>query len=78
MSAFDINECIIFHRTTDNVFTSLEENQVSLTTMKASRFVKPFAAEVDYWEKILSQILEMTEMLLLVQRLWMYMEVNNV
>ncbi|XP_025080372.1 dynein heavy chain 2, axonemal-like isoform X3 [Pomacea canaliculata] len=61
-------------RTTDNVFTSLEENQVSLTTMKASRFVKPFAAEVDYWEKILSQILEMTEMLLLVQRLWMYME----
>ena len=65
-------------RSTDEVFNSLEENQVALGTMKASRFVKPFAQEVDKWERMLSQILEVTEMLLLVQRLWLYMEVSLV
>ena len=44
--------------------------------MKASRYVKPFAHDVDKWERMLSLILEVTEMLLLVQRLWMYMEVR--
>lgn len=44
--------------------------------MKASRFVKPFADSVDIWERTLSLILEVTEMLLTVQRLWMYMEVS--
>ncbi|KAL8578358.1 hypothetical protein ACOMHN_031732 [Nucella lapillus] len=61
-------------KTTDDIFSALEENQVSLTTMKVSRFVKPFATKVDKWERTLSQILEVTEMLLVVQRLWMYME----
>ena len=65
-------------RSTDEIFNSLEENQVALGTMKASRFVKPFAQEVDKWERLLSQILEVTEMLLLVQRLWLYMEVSLV
>ena len=59
------------------MFSALEEHQVALTTMKASRFVKPFAKDVDTWERKLSQILEVTEMLLIVQRLWMYMEVRT-
>ncbi len=44
--------------------------------MKASRFVKAFEQEVDHWERTLSHILEVVEMLLTVQRQWMYLEVG--
>ena len=43
--------------------------------MKASRYVKPFEAEVDRWERTLSLIMEVVEMILTVQRQWMYLEV---
>lgn len=65
-----------FHRATDEVFQVLEDNQVTLSTMKASRFVKAFEKEVDYWERTLSHILEVIEMTLTVQRQWMYLEVG--
>lgn len=42
--------------------------------MKASRFVKAFEMEVDKWERTLSHILEVVEILLTVQRQWMYLE----
>lgn len=42
--------------------------------MKASRFVKPFESEVDLWERVLSKITETVELLLTVQRQWLYME----
>ncbi|KAJ8310645.1 hypothetical protein KUTeg_012510 [Tegillarca granosa] len=61
-------------RSTEDVFTALEDNQVQLSTMKASRFVKAFEQEVDKWERTLSLILEVVEMLLTVQRQWMYLE----
>nr|XP_060635826.1 dynein axonemal heavy chain 2 [Anolis sagrei ordinatus] len=61
-------------RGTEDVFQALEDNQVALSTMKASRFVKPFEKDVDRWERCLSLILEVIEMLLVVQRQWMYME----
>uniref|UniRef100_A0A8D0HGT5 Dynein axonemal heavy chain 2 n=1 Tax=Sphenodon punctatus TaxID=8508 RepID=A0A8D0HGT5_SPHPU len=61
-------------RGTDEVFQALEDNQVALSTMKASRFVKPFEKEVDRWERCLSLILEVIEMVLTVQRQWMYLE----
>ncbi|KAK7102408.1 hypothetical protein V1264_020630 [Littorina saxatilis] len=61
-------------RSTEDVFTGLEENQVKLSTMKASRFVKAFEHDVDRWERTLSLILEVTEMLLQVQRQWLYLE----
>ena len=47
---------------------------MSLSTMKASRYVKAFESEVDRWERTLSHILECTEMILTVQRQWMYLE----
>uniref|UniRef100_A0A8C4S375 Dynein axonemal heavy chain 2 n=1 Tax=Erpetoichthys calabaricus TaxID=27687 RepID=A0A8C4S375_ERPCA len=59
---------------TDDVFQALEDNQVTLSTMKASRFVKAFEQEVDRWERCLSLILEVTEMILIVQKQWMYLE----
>ena len=49
--------------------------KVTLSTMKASRYVKPFEAEVDRWERTLSLIMEVVEMILTVQRQWMYLEV---
>ncbi|XP_021360073.1 dynein heavy chain 2, axonemal-like isoform X4 [Mizuhopecten yessoensis] len=61
-------------KSTDDVFLALEDNQVQLSTMKASRFVKAFEQEVDRWERVLSHILEVVEMLLQVQRQWMYLE----
>uniref|UniRef100_A0ABM5EJD6 Dynein axonemal heavy chain 2 isoform X2 n=1 Tax=Pogona vitticeps TaxID=103695 RepID=A0ABM5EJD6_9SAUR len=61
-------------RGTEDVFQALEDNQVALSTMKASRFVKPFEKDVDRWERCLSLILEVIEMALTVQRQWMYME----
>ncbi|KAG7240073.1 hypothetical protein INR49_027927 [Caranx melampygus] len=42
-------------RSTEEVFQALEDNQVIISTMKASRFVKAFEQEVDSWERQLSQ-----------------------
>lgn len=61
-------------KVTDEIFQTLEDNQVTLSTMKASRYVKPFEQEVDKWERTLSHILEVTEIILTVQRQWMYLE----
>ncbi|KAK2860339.1 hypothetical protein Q7C36_004505 [Tachysurus vachellii] len=61
-------------RGTEEVFQALEDNQVTLSTMKASRFVRAFEKEVDHWERCLSLILEVIEMILTVQRQWMYLE----
>ncbi|XP_040202767.1 dynein heavy chain 2, axonemal [Rana temporaria] len=61
-------------RGTDEVFQALEDNQVSISTMKASPFVKAFEKEVDRWERCLSHILEVIEMILTVQRQWLYLE----
>lgn len=66
---------MFYYRATDEVFQALEDNQVTLSTMKASRFVKAFEKEVDYWERTLSHILEVIEVTLTVQRQWMYLEV---
>ncbi|CAG5134523.1 unnamed protein product, partial [Candidula unifasciata] len=61
-------------KSTEEIFQALEDNQVQLGTMKASRFVKAFEKEVDYWERSLSHIMETIETLLVVQRQWMYLE----
>ena len=67
----------VLFRSTEEVFQALEDNQVKLSTMKASRFVKAFEQEVDHWERTLSHILEAVELLLTVQRQWMYLEVSR-
>ncbi|KAM9855172.1 dynein axonemal heavy chain 2-like [Aulostomus maculatus] len=61
-------------RSTDEILQAVEENQVLLSTMKASRFVKAFEQEVDCWEHRLSLVLEVIEMVLNVQRQWIYLE----
>ena len=61
-------------RGTEEIYQTLDDHQVTLSTMKASRFVKAFEADVDRWERTLSLILEVIEMTLTVQRQWMYLE----
>ncbi len=62
-------------RSTEDVMKAIEDDQVMLSTYKASRFVKPFIHDVDNWERDISLILEVTEALLTVQRQWLYLEV---
>ncbi|KAJ3172703.1 Dynein heavy chain 2, axonemal, partial [Geranomyces variabilis] len=61
-------------RSTDPIFELLEDNQVTLSAMKASKFFVAFEGQVDHWERTLSRIMEVIEMLLQVQRQWMYLE----
>ncbi|XP_053977121.1 dynein axonemal heavy chain 2 [Hylaeus volcanicus] len=58
----------------DDVMQTLDEHQVQLSAMKATRFVEPFAEEVDYWERTLSSVGEILEMTLVIQRGYIYMD----
>ncbi|CAL7938030.1 unnamed protein product [Xylocopa violacea] len=58
----------------DDITQSLEEHQVQLSGMKGTRFVEPFAKEVDYWERTLSTIGEVLETALVIQRGYVYMD----
>ncbi|XP_078389870.1 dynein axonemal heavy chain 2 [Cetorhinus maximus] len=61
-------------RGTDEIFQALEENQLTLSTMKSSPYLRAFDKQVDYWERCLSLILEVIEIILTVQRQWLYLE----
>nr|KAJ3423035.1 Dynein heavy chain 10, axonemal [Polyrhizophydium stewartii] len=58
----------------DEITTTLDDNAMSLQSMGASRFVTAFLPAVQQWEKILSHIGEVTEVWMVVQRKWMYLE----
>ena len=49
---------------TEEIFAALEENIVTLSTMKASKYFVVFESEISHWEKTLSHISETIEMLL--------------
>uniref|UniRef100_A0A0S7EJ20 DYH2 n=1 Tax=Poeciliopsis prolifica TaxID=188132 RepID=A0A0S7EJ20_9TELE len=68
---------LILLRGSEDVFQTLDDNQVILSTMKASRFVKAFEREVDQWERQLTHMMDVIEMILSVQRNWIYLEVHN-
>lgn len=51
-------------RSTEDVFGALEDNSVTLSTMKASRFFIVFEKEITYWEQMLSLVSEMIEIIL--------------
>ena len=61
-------------RSVDDLYSALEDNAVGLSTMKASRFAAAFQATLEQWEKALSHISETVEMIMGVQRKWMYLE----
>ena len=61
-------------KSTDDISQYLEEDSVSLSTMKASKFYNSFQHRIDEWEKCLSIISEVVESILSVQRKWIYLE----
>lgn len=52
----------------------LEEDSVQLSTIKASKFYNSFGKKVDKWEKALNAVSETVDLILTVQRKWMYLE----
>ena len=46
------------------VFAALEDNTVTLSTMKASRFFATFEKDIAQWEQTLSMVSETIEMIL--------------
>lgn len=52
----------------------LEEDSVQLSTIKASKFYNSFAEKIDKWEKALNAVSETVDLILTVQKKWMYLE----
>ncbi|KAI9188053.1 hypothetical protein H9P43_002444 [Blastocladiella emersonii ATCC 22665] len=61
-------------RSTDAIFELLEDNQVTLSSMKASKYYVAFGQTIDFWERTLSKVVEIIDVLLQVQKQWMYLE----
>mmetsp|Transcript_14483 Transcript_14483/g.50911 ORF Transcript_14483/g.50911 Transcript_14483/m.50911 type:complete len:4419 (-) Transcript_14483:356-13612(-) len=61
-------------KSTEELYQSLEENILALSSFKSSQFYLPFATKVEYWEKTLANISEVLEAIQNVQRAWMYLE----
>ena len=61
-------------KTVDEITLVIEDMTLTLQSMLASRFVKPFLQDVQLWEKKLSLIAEVIEIWMEVQRKWMYLE----
>jgi dynein heavy chain len=51
-------------RSTEDIFTALEDNRVTLSTMKASKYYLVFEAQVAHWERTLALTSETVEMIL--------------
>lgn len=61
-------------QSTEDLYLALEDDQVQLSTIKASPFFSAFEARILHWENSLSSISEVVENLLNVQRCWIYLE----
>ena len=61
-------------KSTEEVFQALEDNVVSLSTMKGSKYFTVFEKPITHWEKTLGRISETVEKVQIVQKNWMYLE----
>lgn len=61
-------------RSTEDAFVALEDNTVTLSTMKASKFFVVFEEDITKWERTLALVSETIEMIQQVQRNWQYLE----
>ena len=61
-------------RSTDDVFAALEDNIVTLSTMKASKYFVVFETPINAWEQKLGLVSEVVEIVQKVQMSWMYLE----
>ncbi|EDV29505.1 uncharacterized protein TRIADDRAFT_51924 [Trichoplax adhaerens] len=58
----------------DDIFTLLDESQVTLATIKGSRYVEPIKNTMEEWDKKLDIFTETFEEWLICQRKWLYLE----
>ncbi|XP_050431508.1 dynein axonemal heavy chain 2 [Adelges cooleyi] len=58
----------------DDITQALEDQLVQISSMKGSKYISIFLEEADYWEKGLGTVMEVLEMTLNVQRLYIYLE----
>eukprot|EP01035_Chromulina_nebulosa_P017108 gene17108-22622_t len=61
-------------KSTDALIQFLEDDSVALSSMKSSKFYSSFSYYIDDWEKTLGTISEVIDLLLNVQRKWIYLE----
>eukprot|EP00210_Caulerpa_lentillifera_P007994 g7633.t1 len=61
-------------KSTEEVFSALEDSLITISTIKASKLASVFHNQIKFWESTLSNISETTELILQVQRSWMYLE----
>jgi dynein heavy chain, axonemal len=60
--------------TVEDIQTLLEDSQVTIATIKSSRFIGPIKSEVERWDKMLSLFDETLDVWLVCQRSWLYLE----
>lgn len=65
---------IVKLRSAEDIFTTLEDHTVTLSTLKASKFFSVFEQTITSWEKTLSLVNDVVEMVLKVQLAWMYLQ----
>ena len=58
----------------EEIFATLEDNQVTLMTMLGSRFIKTIQEEVESWSKKLAILSETLDEWMVCQKTWMYLE----
>ena len=58
----------------EEIFATLEDNQVTLMTMLGSRFIKTIQEEVEEWSKKLAILSETLDEWMVCQKTWMYLE----
>ncbi|KAJ7527535.1 hypothetical protein O6H91_16G059900 [Diphasiastrum complanatum] len=61
-------------KSTEDIYTVLEEHRVTLSSMKSNRAHLHFAREINQWENSLSHISEAIEIVVQVQKQWAYLE----
>jgi dynein heavy chain len=69
----DIKDVFILG-TVEDIQTLLEDSQVTIATIKSSRFIGPIKAEVERWDKMLNLFAETLDAWLVCQRNWLYLE----
>ncbi|KAI9095538.1 hypothetical protein DFS34DRAFT_182154 [Phlyctochytrium arcticum] len=60
--------------TVEDIQTLLEDSQVTIATIKGSRFIGPIRTEVERWDKQLTLFAETLEAWMTCQRNWLYLE----
>lgn len=68
------NKDVFILGSVEDIQTLLEDSQVTVATIKGSRFIGPIKSEVERWEKMLSLFSETLEEWMNCQRNWLYLE----